>query len=109
MLDIYEKDTEGQRKQHPTWRMLQERRSLLITMGDVYRETLHGIGNVTSDQNLDAKQIVNWDMLRDDTRTACASNNGILERQLRISATIRDVIKVRDYSRLLPGLGNRRL
>lgn len=109
VLDVYRKDAIGQREMQPTWRILQERRSLLITMGDLYRETLHGIGDLVSDDNLGSGRIDNWEMLRDDTRSACVSNNGALERRLRISATIRDVIQVRDYSKLLSGRGGKRM
>ena len=107
VLDIYGKnETTGKRE--PKWRLLQERRSLLITTGDVYRETLHGIGDLERDCELTEATVENWNLLREETREACLTSGGCLERKLRISATIRDVVKVRDYARFVPSLGGRR-
>ena len=107
VLDIYDRN-EMTGKREPRWRILQERRSLLITTGEVYMETLHGIGDLERDYGLEENTVENWGLLREETREACLAGGGCLERNLRISATIRDVVKVRDYARFVPGLGGRR-
>ena len=73
------------------WRVLQEPRSLLVTTGNLYTECLHGISEVTSDDNLREDTIANWDLLGD--RTAFAG--GQADRERRISLTFRDVIRVK--------------
>lgn len=92
ILNIYEKNEQGERAASPRWRILQEPRSLLITTGDMYKNTLHGIDEVEKDDNLGPESVVNWSMLGD--RTAFAQ--GSAERAgTRISLTYRDVLKVR--------------
>ncbi|KKK26433.1 hypothetical protein ARAM_004171 [Aspergillus rambellii] len=74
----------------PTFRILQERRSLLVTRGSIYRDFLHGIAERERDQGLDANSICNWDLLREPERFQC----GWYERETRISLTYRDVLRV---------------
>ncbi|KAK5742257.1 hypothetical protein LTR17_003498 [Elasticomyces elasticus] len=75
-----------------SWRILQEPRSLLITIGSSYTDTLHGIAEVTEDVDLSEKTIANWELLGDHgSIAACGGRN---ERTTRISLTLRDVKKV---------------
>lgn len=90
VLEIYKKTSTGDRESKPTWRILQESRSLLVTTGDMYKDTLHGIGEIEVDEMLDADSIANWSMLGD--KDAFAS--GAAERKTRVSLTFRDVLKV---------------
>ncbi|KIW25018.1 uncharacterized protein PV07_10694 [Cladophialophora immunda] len=90
VLEIYKKNEAGEREAKPTWRILQEPRSLLVTTGEMYVNTLHGISEIQTDENLDGKQIVNWDLLGDQR----PYETGQARRQTRISLTLRDVIKV---------------
>ena len=109
VLDIYEKDDVTDRKaEKPRWRILQERRSLLVTTAELYKTTLHGIAETTVDEGLTEQGVANWNLLREETRKRCEQGAGKLERDLRISATLRDVLKVRDWGRLIPGLNGRR-
>jgi alkylated DNA repair protein alkB homolog 6 len=70
-------------------RILQEPGSLLITTGRVYTDYLHGIEEITVDQNLNEETVANWSLLsnKEDWR-------GDKERRLRTSLTFRDVLKV---------------
>jgi alkylated DNA repair protein alkB family protein 6 len=79
----------------PTWRILQEPCSLLITTGRLYEDTLHGIAEINVDGDLhDGKGgVVNWDMLGD--KAAFENSGGTAERGTRISLTFRDVLKVK--------------
>lgn len=72
------------------YRILQEPRSLLITTKKVYTDYLHGIAENYRDENLTAETVSNWDLLGDQQRYECGS----YDRELRISLTYRDVIKV---------------
>lgn len=63
VLDIYSKGEKGRR-----WRVLQERRSLLVTMGECYAGCLHGIEGVEVDEGLGPGEVVNWELLREETR-----------------------------------------
>ena len=108
VLDIYEKEDTGMRAGEPKWRVLQERRSLLVTMGDVYKHTLHGIAEISADEQLREDTVANWGLLRPETRRKCDESGGRLERELRISATLRDVLTVRNWGRLIPGLKGRK-
>lgn len=92
VLNIYEKNEQGERAAAPRWRILQEPRSLLITTDDMYRNTLHGIDEIEKDDNLIAESVVNWSMLGDQQPFI----EGSVERVgTRISLTYRDVLKVR--------------
>ena len=90
VLEIYKKTEKGERESQPTWRIFLEPRSLLVTTGVMYKDTLHGISEIKVDQNLGPESIVNWDLLGDknvfESRTA--------ERETRVSLTYRDVLKV---------------
>ena len=90
VLEIYEKNGDGEREAKATWRILQEPRSLLLTTGDMYANTLHGISEVRTDEELDRKTVINWDLLGDKKPYV----SGKADRQTRISLTLRDVIKV---------------
>ena len=90
VLDIYKKTADGEKEFDATWRILQEPRSLLVTAGDMYKNTLHGIAEVEEDRDLTAESITNWNMLGD----AKLFESGSAIRQTRISLTYRDVLKV---------------
>lgn len=90
VLDIYKKNEAGERESKPTWRILQEPRSLLVTTGYMYKDTLHGISNVQQDSELGPETIVNWELLGN----RAAFESGTVDRQTRISLTYRDVAKV---------------
>ncbi|KAE8349372.1 hypothetical protein BDV28DRAFT_62747 [Aspergillus coremiiformis] len=91
VLDLYPKaqfrNDEGRRPQH---RILQERRSLLVTTQKIYTDYLHGIAETTKDEGLGPDTICNWGLLREQDRYRC----GGVERETRISLTYRDVLKV---------------
>ncbi|KAL3478732.1 hypothetical protein BJX99DRAFT_256147 [Aspergillus californicus] len=74
----------------PKYRILQERRSLLVTRGAVYRDYLHGIAERERDEGLCPDSICNWDLLREPERYA----GGWCMRETRISLTYRDVLRV---------------
>lgn len=90
VLNIYEKNEHGERQAEPTWRILQEPGSLLVTTSDMYRDTLHGIAEVEVDENLDQEHIANWDLLGDKS----VFESGQKARDTRVSLTYRDVLKV---------------
>lgn len=90
VLEIYEKNEDGERQPEATWRILQEPRSLLITTGNMYKDTLHGISGVEKDVDLGPDTIANWQMLGDTN----AFEDGTANRETRVSLTYRDVIKV---------------
>jgi alkylated DNA repair protein alkB homolog 6 len=79
----------------PAWRVLQEPRSLLITTGRLYGDTLQGIAEVEVDGDLRGGEggVVNWEMLGD--KAAFEGNGGSMGRRTRISLTFRDVLKVK--------------
>ncbi|KAK4948030.1 hypothetical protein LTR10_013084 [Elasticomyces elasticus] len=90
VLEIYQKNKHGEREAHPSWRLLQEPRSLLITTGEMYVETLHGISETQTDENLNSETIANWDLVEHKEDYA----SGTVQRGTRISLTFRDVAKV---------------
>lgn len=90
VLEIYQKNEHGERNVTPTWRILQEPRSLLVTTGAMYVDTLHGISELTVDKDLDSDHIINWEYLGDRK----AFESGQAERDTRISLTLRDVTRV---------------
>lgn len=92
VLDVYAKS----QLQEPRWRVLQERRSLLITTGEVYSGWLHGIAGLSIDERLEAT--ANWDLIGSKEEFA----QGTSERGTRISLTFRDVAKVKTLGK---GLG----
>lgn len=90
VLDVYSKGEKGRR-----WRVLQERRSLLVTMGECYVGCLHGIEGVEVDEGLGPAGVVNWELLREETRAEVQREGGRLRRGVRVSLTCRDVVRVR--------------
>lgn len=90
VLELYKKNEHGEREAVPTWRILQEPRSLLVTTGDMYVDTLHGISEITIDEALDSDHIINWDSLGNRT----LFESGKSQRDTRTSLTLRDVTKV---------------
>lgn len=111
VLDLYEKrgyeDGEGddgrEEGRRPQYRILQERRSLLVTTGTLYTDFLHGIAGVTRDRGLSPESVCNWSLLREKDRFAC----GWLDRQTRISLTYRDVLKIAKVGNTMKFLGGR--
>jgi len=84
VLDLYEKrsrqeDVNGEdgkedrtsedieRDEHgrpiPTWRILQEPGSLLVTTSEAYETLLHGISPITRDIGLGPNTVANWELL----------------------------------------------
>ena len=90
VLEIYEKNEKGEREAEPRWKILQEPRSLLVTTGNMYRDTLHGISDLTEDRDLGPDSIINWNLLGNQP----PFETGTAERHTRISLTYRDVLKV---------------
>ncbi|PWY73932.1 hypothetical protein BO83DRAFT_437004 [Aspergillus eucalypticola CBS 122712] len=106
VLDLYEKCEDGDGNGHgrrPVYRILQERRSLLVTTKSIYTDFLHGIAETSRDEGLGAESICNWDLLREPDRYEC----GCLERETRISLTYRDVFKVASLGNTMRFLGSR--
>jgi alkylated DNA repair protein alkB family protein 6 len=103
VLEIYKKNEQGEREKTPTWRILQEPRSLLITSGSMYTDTLHGIANLSVDEDLNDGSIVNWQSLAEKT----PYETGRCERETRISLTYRDVYKVTKLGGALKFLGKK--
>ncbi|OKL60333.1 hypothetical protein UA08_04198 [Talaromyces atroroseus] len=95
VLDLYEKkEQEGgihDQDTAPSFRILQEPRSLLITTGSLYSQYLHGIADRLTDENLTPEAICNWDFLGEPESYSATRS---YERQTRISLTYRDVLKV---------------
>ncbi|KAL4941470.1 hypothetical protein BDV06DRAFT_179897 [Aspergillus oleicola] len=83
-------ESDHRRQPSPTHRVLQERRSLLVTRGAIYSDYLHGIAEVERDEDLNAHSICNWDLLRATEDFA----DGYNERETRVSLTYRDVLRV---------------
>jgi alkylated DNA repair protein alkB homolog 6 len=90
VLDIYAKTAEGEREATPSWRILQEPRSLLVTTSDMYKDTLHGIAERQEDHDLNPESVANWQLLGDTGPFA----SGTAARGTRVSLTYRDVRKV---------------
>lgn len=103
VLNIYEKNEQGERETKPTWRILQEPRSLLVTSGNMYKDTLHGITEVEEDTGLGPGSIANWDLLGDKQ----AYQDGTARRETRISLTYRDVLKVSKLGGAMSFMGKR--
>lgn len=94
-LDIYEKTQDGEKSRldsTPKWRVLQEPRSLLVTCGSAYIDTLHGISEIEIDEDLGPGTVANWSLLGDSK--PLVDNGGKNMRKTRISLTYRDVLKV---------------
>ncbi|KAI1267198.1 hypothetical protein F5Y18DRAFT_331666 [Xylariaceae sp. FL1019] len=89
-LNIHETKKDGALESVPSWRILQEPRSLLITTADLYTDYLHGISDMEEDIELSDTTIVNWSLLGSPESFQSGRN----PRQLRTSLTYRDVISV---------------
>ncbi|KAL4871567.1 hypothetical protein BDV12DRAFT_194331 [Aspergillus spectabilis] len=85
-----ERECEGGGSRQPKYRILQERRSLLVTRDSIYRDYLHGIAEREKDEGLGPDSICNWELLREPERYSC----GWYMRETRVSLTYRDVLKV---------------
>lgn len=122
VLDLYHKHTQGDREasgtptkvgrdvagipdtnRRPQYRILQERRSLLITRGKVYTDLLHGIEQTTIDEDLGPHSICNWELLRERE----PYQSGWYERKMRTSLTYRDVLHIVKMGNTLKFLGGR--
>ncbi|KAJ5294603.1 hypothetical protein PENANT_c006G01538 [Penicillium antarcticum] len=112
VFDIYEKHgiegpgtgaAETIRRPKPKYRILQERRSLLITRDKLYTDFLHGIAEVTRDEDLGPDFVCNWNLLREKA----VYRGGWYERQTRISLTYRDVLHVTKMGNAMKFLGGR--
>jgi len=103
-LNLYRSKEDGALDPEPVYRILQEPRSILITTDDLYTEYLHGIADIEEDVNLSAETVANWDQLG----SKGPFQKGRNERQMRISLTYRDVLKVIKLgNRFNPMLGRR--
>jgi alkylated DNA repair protein alkB family protein 6 len=89
-LNIYQSKDDGALEPEPSWRVLQEPRSLLITTDSLYTDYLHGIADTDADVDLSSDTITNWDLLRSKEDF----EGGRSERGVRTSLTYRDVMKV---------------
>ena len=98
VLDVVEKvrhetsDDSNDQQQAKKWRIFQEPRSILVTTGSAYTDTLHGVAEIKEDIDLNESTVANWDLLGD--REVLVANGGKNERTTRISLTYRDVLKV---------------
>lgn len=111
VLDMYDKvpdgddSNNGPRTGVPSYRILQEPRSLLLTTGDMYSKYLHGIAERQMDEDIgpfdpaNRSGVVNWDLL--GNREQIEFNNGRLPRSTRVSLTYRDVLKVKEVGKSL--------
>jgi alkylated DNA repair protein alkB family protein 6 len=89
VLDVYAKGHEAAKE--PIWRVLQERRSLLITAGKMYTDHLHGIQGIDVDEEVGESGVVNWDLV--GNKEAFRERRNV--RATRVSLTFRDVGKVK--------------
>jgi alkylated DNA repair protein alkB homolog 6 len=91
VLDIY---LSAQTGQDPTcqkkWRIVQEPGSLLITSGNCYTDTHHGIAEVEVDEAIREETVANWSLLGNRMQF----QDEKIVRGLRTSLTYRDVKKV---------------
>lgn len=119
VLDLYEKEKkedgngsvekDGEEKPEseaeylriPRSRILQERRSLLVTRGKMYTDFLHGIAERVVDGDLGVETVCNWGLLGEKDWFS----GGSFERRTRTSLTYRDVLKVAKVGNTLKFLG----
>jgi alkylated DNA repair protein alkB family protein 6 len=107
VLDVTEKrkagsDLESAALEEPQrWRILQEPRSLLLTTGSAYTDTLHGIAEVSEDSDLTPETVSNWSLLGD--HAVIEASGGCNKRTDRVSLTYRDVKKVSNVASKLFG------
>lgn len=119
ILDVLEKRKDGEEPQEshqsrqadqqmgpaiaPQYRILQERRSLLVTTGRLYTDFLHGIAERETDRDLGAESVCNWELLGNQDEF----NGGSYARHTRISLTYRDVLKVSKLGNSVKFFGSR--
>ncbi|KAJ5163436.1 uncharacterized protein N7500_005266 [Penicillium coprophilum] len=122
VLNVYHKHAQGDREEsditakarrdvvgipdtnrRPQYRILQERRSLLVTRCKMYTDLLHGIEETTRDEDLGPHSICNWELLRERE----PYQSGWYERKTRTSLTYRDVLHVMKMGNTLKFLGGR--
>jgi alkylated DNA repair protein alkB homolog 6 len=96
VLDL---EARGEGEKGRVYRILQERRSLLVTTQALYGEYMHGIAERAVDEDLGPGSVANWGLLGDPK----AFEDGINERETRISLTYRDVLKVSKVGEKLMG------
>jgi alkylated DNA repair protein alkB family protein 6 len=114
VLDLYEKDSAEKEDtaesklesdleylRIPRFRVLQERRSLLVTRGKMYTDFLHGIAERVVDGDLGPETVCNWELLGEKDGFL----GGSFERMTRTSLTYRDVLKVAKVGNTLKFLG----
>jgi len=89
-LNLHRSKDDGALDPVPSWRILQEPRSLLITTDQLYTDYLHGIADIEEDVDLNPNTVANWDLLRSPDAYA----NGTHVREIRTSLTYRDVLRV---------------
>lgn len=77
----------------PEWRILQERRSLLITADEMYTDYLHGIRGVEVDEGIGEDGVVNWELVVNKEEFQDGRN----VRGTRVSLTFRDVVRVKNF------------
>ena len=108
VLELRNKETVEGEDTPQGWRLLLEPRSLLVLGEGMYTGCLHKIDDVRVDEGLEplteARGVANWDLLGEGTRELLRERGGTWERRTRVSVTLRDVWKMRDIGRLLPGL-----
>lgn len=100
VLDVYGKGPGTCRD--PEWRILQERRSLLITAGEMYTDHLHGIRGVDVDEEVGEEGVINWVLVGDKEKFRDGKN----VRGTRVSLTFRDVVRVKSLGKAF-GLARR--
>ena len=89
-LNIYKSKEDGAVEATPSWRILQEPRSLLVTTADLYTQYLHGIADIDEDVDLSETTVANWSLVNSKS----SFEGGRNARQTRTSLTYRDVKKV---------------
>ena len=94
VFDIHPKEDKEKK-----WRILQERRSLLVTMEEVYEQCMHGIEGLQMDKEL--SEVCNWDLLGDKEQF----EGGESKRETRVSLTFRDVIRMKKLGKGFEFLG----
>lgn len=87
VLDLYPKGGDSERAQ---FRILQERRSLLVTRKRIYTDFLHGIKETEREEEIGPGTVCNWELLRERE----GFEGGSFDRGTRVSLTYRDVLKV---------------
>lgn len=73
-------------------------------MDDLYTEYLHGIADVDEDLDLSADTVANWGVLGSHS----SFRDGRNTRQMRVSLTYRDVVKVVKLGNRVNGVLGRR-